>query len=146
MLNEATRSALSGRDESAAAQPGGVPPARVAPPAQETHNSLVVLLPDGASRALNVPLLLGRSPRSQHGAVAVPVTGDTASVSATHALVVPVPGGALVRDLASTNGTVVLAPDGSPTAVVPGADVLAVPGSLVVLGECTLRIVRSGDD
>ncbi|MGO2660166.1 FHA domain-containing protein [Mycetocola reblochoni] len=110
-------------------------------------DALVLLLPDGASRALDVPLLLGRAPRPRPGTVSVPVRGESAlSVSATHALLVPVAGGVLVRDLSSTNGTVVLSPAGVPLPAGDATDVLAVSGSIVVLGECPLRISRSGDD
>lgn len=49
-------------------------------------------------------------------------------------------GAVLVEDLYSTNGTWVVTPDGTTSAVLPGVPLLATPGSTIHFGDRSMRV------
>ncbi|HEU0205617.1 MAG TPA: FHA domain-containing protein, partial [Pseudolysinimonas sp.] len=68
------------------------------------------MLPNGTRVSLGGPLLLGRDPAGitdRPDAGLLPLTDRGKTVSKTHALLEPAPGGVRVRDLHSTNGVAV---------------------------------------
>ena len=105
---------------------------------------LVLRLPDGTAIPVDRPLVLGRSPRADRVSrtpVPEPVqlADPTRSVSGTHLEVRPVADAVQVRDLGSSNGTVVDRP-GAPREVLGTEPVMVVAGCTVTLGgELVLR-------
>ena len=77
---------------------------------RRTDEQTIILVPDtgGESIPLPEPTVVGRDPRNISAypqAQRVSIFDPSRSVSKTHALLVPVPGGVWVTDLHSTNGT-----------------------------------------
>lgn len=92
------------------------------------------------------PVVLGRDPVADPAApdaTAVPLADPARSVSKTHARVEVIDGRVLVSDLASTNGTRVLTPDGASHEIVPGRAFEAPNGATLLLGEFAVRLDRA---
>lgn len=114
---------------------------------RRTDEQTIVLVPDkgGESIPLPEPTVVGRDPRNISAypqAQRASIFDPSRSVSKTHALLVPVPGGVWVTDLHSTNGTRIES-NGAVTALVPEKEEAAMPGSKVVFGNTVYRITVS---
>lgn len=117
------------------------------PPAEAVAH---VVLPSGESLAVDMALLFGRAPearRFQTGEeprlIAVPSPHQ--EISSTHVEIRPgvgdQTGAAVVTDLGSTNGTVIVQPGRGPEELQPGVAVTLIPGAIVDLGDgVTLQI------
>lgn len=84
--------------------------------------------------------IVGRSPQSPRLPDAITprlltVSSPLSEVSATHLEVRQQGASVVVTDLRSTNGTVVTAPGSTPVRLRPGESYVAVPGSLVDIGD-----------
>ena len=101
--------------------------------------SLAELVLDSGQRVVLVgPLVIGRAPRAQTTeptATLLAVDDPTMSMSATHLMVGPQPGGAWVQDIGSTNGSAVVDPFGVTTALIPGVRSTVVGGSSIRFGD-----------
>ena len=111
---------------------------------RRTDEQTIVLVPDtgGESIPLPEPTVVGRDPRNISAypqARRASIFDPSRSVSKTHALLVPVPGGVWVTDLHSTNGTRIES-NGAVTALVPEKEEAAMPGSKVVFGNAVYRV------
>lgn len=111
---------------------------------RRTDEQTIVLVPDtgGESIPLPEPTVVGRDPRNISAypqAQRASIFDPSRSVSKTHALLVPVPGGVWVTDLHSTNGTRIES-NGAVTALVPEKEEAAMPGSKVVFGNAVYRV------
>lgn len=107
--------------------------------------ALHLLLDTGQVVPLEGTVLLGRDPVGVGpwaGSTPVPVADPERSISKTHLVIRLEETRALVQDLGSTNGTIVVAPDGSMTHAAPGAAVDAAVGSTVRFGERSLTVER----
>lgn len=107
--------------------------------------ALHLLLDTGQVVPLEGAVLLGRDPVGVGpwaGSTPVPVVDPERSISKTHLVIRLEETRALVQDLGSTNGTIVVAPDGSMTHATPGAAVDAAVGSTVRFGERSLTVER----
>ncbi|WP_448760423.1 FHA domain-containing protein [Actinomyces oricola] len=107
--------------------------------------ALHLLLDTGQVVPLEGTVLLGRDPVGVGpwaGSTPVPVVDPERSISKTHLVIRLEETRALVQDLGSTNGTIVVAPDGSMTHATPGAAVDAAVGSTVRFGERSLTVER----
>ena len=101
--------ASGGRDAPPA--PGQEPETRVNPQVGTEVKPVRVRLADGSVVLIDGPTAFGRNPVQPPGhpnARLVPVEDPGRSVSKTHAVLTPQPGGVLVEDLHSTNGTSIL--------------------------------------
>lgn len=99
-------------------------------------------LPDGTRVVIDGPTAFGRDPVEPPGLAnvrLVPVHDPGRSVSKTHAVFTPQPGGVLVEDLQSTNGTAILTDRGH-VAVPPGMRLTARVGWRVALAEVVLVV------
>lgn len=102
--------------------------------------------PGGLEVLLLRPVVLGRDPLPDPGApdaVVIRVEDPARSVSKTHARIAVVEGRATVTDLASTNGTRVLTPEGASRELEPGRPVEAPSGATLLLGEFAVRLDRA---
>ena len=123
-------------------QPAVQQPAAQQPAAQQP-STVRLTFDDGVTRVLTGTLVLGRNPvvdPSWPAAVPMPVADLQKSVSKTHVALTLMPGGVRVDDLMSTNGTVVVSPDGQPVPVQPNHPVLATDGASVVFGGRQVRV------
>lgn len=114
---------------------------------RRTDEQTIVLVPDtgGESIPLPEPTVVGRDPRNISAypqAQRASIFDPSRSVSKTHALLVPVPGGVWVTDLHSTNGTRIES-NGAVAALVPEKEEAATPGSKVVFGNTVYRVTVS---
>ena len=69
------------------------------------------------------------------------VDGPTMSMSATHLLIGPAPGGAWVQDVGSTNGSAIVDLQGVSTPLVPGVRVTVAIGSSICFGDRSARLL-----
>ena len=111
---------------------------------RRTDEQTIILVPDtgGESIPLPEPTVVGRDPRNISAypqAQRASIFDPSRSVSKTHALLVPVPGGVWVTDLHSTNGTRIES-NGAVTALVPEKEEAAMPGSKVVFGNAVYQV------
>ena len=111
---------------------------------RRTDEQTIVLVPDtgGESIPLPEPTVVGRDPRNISAypqAQRASIFDPSRSVSKTHALLVPVPGGVWVTDLHSTNGTRIES-NGAVTALVPEKEEAAATGSKVIFGNAVYRV------
>ncbi|MBS1907170.1 MAG: FHA domain-containing protein [Actinobacteria bacterium] len=114
---------------------------RVATPAPAVW---LFVLADGRSFPITALLRLGRDPiadQAEPGALLVPLADPAKSISKTHAEVRLGTSGLLVRDLHSTNGTVVVV-EGVPTQVAPERPQPITADAELRLGEYAIRILR----
>ncbi len=111
------------------------------PPARETPQGKYRVSINGAPPIiLDVPHLLGRNPRVPRvvtGASPKLVVLDSprGEVSGTHIELTQVGSSIVVTDLRSTNGTSVVLPGARPTLMRSGDSIVAVPGTLIELGD-----------
>ncbi|WP_165069951.1 FHA domain-containing protein [Marisediminicola senii] len=106
-------------------------------PADHLHR---IAVNAGAPLELDVPTIIGRRPSGPRvpGPVAprlLTVTSSTSAVSATHLTVHQRGSSVVVTDMHSTNGTVVTMPGLAPVLLRPGESIVAVPGTLVNIGD-----------
>lgn len=120
-------------------EPAASAAAAVAPPPVAR-----LVLPDGETVVVDRTVLIGRAPEPARSTTddaprLVPVLSPHQEVSATHIEVRPGSGvdhgAAVVTDLGSTNGSVVVQPGLPPEDLRPGVTVQLVPGALVDLGD-----------
>lgn len=101
---------------------------------------LVLELSDGSSVPVDRPVLIGRSPdpgraTADEEPVLHRVPSPQQEISATHIEVRPAGRGAVVTDLGSTNGTVIVLPGEPARELRPGDPVDLVPGTVIDLGD-----------
>ncbi|ODA90724.1 hypothetical protein ATY41_08730 [Leifsonia xyli subsp. xyli] len=118
-------------DESAPTAPVRLPPAPV---------SYAIRIGSGDDIPLDVPVLLGRRPtvRGLDSGVAprlLPVPSPTQEVSGTHLRIEQSGDAAVVTDLRSTNGTVVLRPGAQAVQLRPGESAVVLAGTVVEIGD-----------
>lgn len=99
-------------------------------------------LPDGSTHDIDGPLVVGRDPRADLATHArlVRVADPDGTVSRSHAVIEPTETGVRVRDI-STNGVVVLYPDGRGVEVLGGADLELGGACEIELGALAVEIV-----
>jgi len=124
---------------------------RLAPlAAPDAVHAWELILPDGSRVRLTGPVLLGRDPApipERPDARLLPVRDEGKTVSKTHALLEPAPGGAgiLVHDLFSTNGVAIDA-RGVRTVVTPGGEALAGRDASIALGSFGIGVAAIAPD
>lgn len=115
------------------------------PPAQASAPAVryALRLDTGESILVSEPVLLGRNPdaTSHAGARAIPLADASRSLSKTHMLVRPVPGGVAIVDCGSTNGSG-LFHDGVEYSVTAGTPAMAAEGDTIRLGDRRATVVR----
>lgn len=91
------------------------------------------------------PGLIGRRPAagSETWAHLIAVVDPEQSVSSTHLAFRPVAGGLEVVDRGSTNGTVLVDPDGKPWTLVPAQPALVTAGWTLVLGTHRIPLTEA---
>lgn len=103
-----------------------------------------LLLSTGEAHEVDRPLLLGRAPQARGFQVGeepelVVVPSANQEISSTHLEIRPgrgdLAGSAVVTDLGSTNGTVVIQPGSGPEDLQAGVEVALLPGAVVDLGD-----------
>ncbi|WP_240494130.1 RDD family protein [Actinomyces gaoshouyii] len=105
--------------------------------------SLRLALDTGQVVQLGRTSLIGRAPVAAGPwaqAQPVPVDDPAFSISKTHAVITYDGGRLVIQDLQSTNGTVVVAPNGAATQALPGMMVPVPIGATIRLGERTARV------
>jgi uncharacterized RDD family membrane protein YckC len=97
----------------------------------------------GESMPIAAPVLLGRNPdAAEHpGATAIALADDSRSLSKTHLLVRPVPGGLEIVDCRSTNGSGLIR-GGTEYGVAAGTPTTATEGDMIRLGDRVAAVVR----
>lgn len=107
-----------------------------------------LLLDDGEKWTLAASNIIGRAPSSGEDSVGdaqlIEIVDPSQSVSKSHARLVIESGVASVVDLHSTNGTVVVLPDGERVSVDPDSRVTIPAGASVEIGERRLVIRQLG--
>ncbi|MCA5895064.1 RDD family protein [Isoptericola sp. NEAU-Y5] len=128
---EATRFSVSSRRSSG---DGTMPP------------RIVVEIDPGRRVTVASRTLVGRNPQQDGAAPAtlLSVPDATRSVSKTHLELVPTPEGLQARDLGSTNGSAVIAPDGTVHELVAGIPVTVTAGWVVQAGARRITVVGAG--
>ena len=109
---------------------------------EDPRASRLVPLTGGAPVELSSTTVVGRDPDNiseYPGAACVPLNDANRSISKTHAVLAPAPGGLWLTDLHSTNGTRIES-NGAVTALVPEKEEAAMPGSKVVFGNAVYRV------
>ncbi|WP_366181149.1 FHA domain-containing protein [Actinomyces timonensis] len=105
--------------------------------------ALRLALDTGQVVPLAGPSLIGRAPVAAGPwahAQPVPVDDPAFSISKTHAVITHDGGRLVIQDLQSTNGTVVVEPNGAATQVLPGMMVPLPVGAMIRLGERAARV------
>ena len=129
------------RDEPAAPEPVAEE-TRFDPLPTPSPGSWRLVLPGGESHPLTGTVILGRDPiidDSDSGAVPLAVDDPGRSVSKTHAVITVRDGAVLVRDLHSTNGTVVSS-GSRQVRVGTDRESPVPPGAIVELGSYVIRV------
>ena len=133
---------------SEAGAPDAPGPRRIAAPPLPVPSAATAVralrLDSGEVIPIDGPTLVGRDPdaAAHAGAHPVRVRDETRSLSKTHALVRPAPGGVEVVDLHSTNGSAVV--QGGVEREIPrGVVVLAAAGDTIRLGDRTAEVIGS---
>lgn len=113
---------------------------RVAP--RRIVRTWILALPTGERLPLSSSVIVGREPSASlvAGAGALAVNDPEKSVSKSHAAFELSENGLTVRDLASTNGIIVVDPQGDDVEVYGDVAVDLYPGSFVELGRYVIRI------
>ncbi len=129
-----------------AARPSVAPPAFFAAPlgAQPRQTALTLQREDGTQHVITAAAVFGRNPAAAGewaGALPVALPDSEKSMSKTHAGIRVTAGGSSIVDLNSTNGTVVLRPEGTEEELAPGVPVSVRPGDVVLLGKVVIRVV-----
>ncbi|MDO4718457.1 MAG: RDD family protein [Propionibacteriaceae bacterium] len=105
--------------------------------------SVKLTFDDGTVHHVRTSVVLGRDPvpDAEHpGAQRIPVRDPDRTISKTHAVLTVHGDSVVVEDLNSTNGTVVVAPNGERSSALPGTPIWAGAGSTVEFGERSVRI------
>ncbi|MEJ1089538.1 RDD family protein [Microbacterium sp. Mu-80] len=126
-----------------ASAPSASAPSAAAPASAAASAALVLVLDSGERIPVSAPVLLGRNPdASAHaGARPVPMADDTRSLSKTHMLVRPVPGGLEITDCRSTNGSG-LVRAGVEYSVAADVPVITIEGDRIRLGDRVATVMR----
>lgn len=97
----------------------------------------------GESILIADPVLLGRNPDASEypGTRAIALTDDSRSLSKTHMLVRPVPGGLEITDCHSTNGSGLIRA-GAEYGVAAGTSVATTDGDMIRLGDRVAAVIR----
>lgn len=113
---------------------------RIAP--RRVVRTWILALPTGERLPLSSSVIVGREPSASliAGAGALAVNDPEKSVSKSHAAFELSENGLTVRDLASTNGIIVVDPQGDDVEVYGDVAVALYPGSFVELGRYVIRI------
>ncbi|MBG6238991.1 hypothetical protein IWX78_001970 [Mycetocola sp. CAN_C7] len=123
--------------------PAADPAAPVTAPVAAASGNPRLVLPDGTVLPLAAGLIVGRDPQEQegYGVTARATLHDVErSVSKTHAILGLSEGRVWVIDLNSTNGTVLVAADGTETLCTPEVATPMPAGSDVRFGEYRVRV------
>jgi uncharacterized RDD family membrane protein YckC len=115
------------------------PPAQRAALYREAPVLAVLTWDDGTRMAVYGRTLYGRNPRTESGAVAIPVRDETLSLSKTHFEIGGDGNGPWIVDRHSTNGTV-LVRDGSRIPLVPGLPTSLRAGDRLEFGDRTAAV------
>lgn len=103
---------------------------------------LVLEVAPGNVVPLDQPVVVGRRVPTAPGRRAVLLDDPGKSVSREHAAMRPTgDGGLVVEDLGSSNGTVVVRASGAQEPSVGGAQVIARPGDVVMVGDYAVRVL-----
>ena len=113
-------------------------------PVEHVSSEWAIRLPDGVRVPLTGPTVLGRDPASpsdRPGARLLALADSGKTVSKTHALVEPSPGGegVLVRDLHATNGVTVDVA-GARRALPEAGEAIVAAGDLIELGSFVIGV------
>lgn len=144
-LGEATEPlTVSAHDQSLSSQPSQSP--------SVVTSVAQLLVSNGATVAVDRVVLVGRAPESRRFTSTeqprlVTVPSPLHEISSTHIEVRPGAGAdhgaAVVTDLGSTNGTVLVQPGSGPEVLEPGIAVRLVPGAVINLGDgVTIEVAR----
>ena len=109
---------------------------------EDPRASRLVPLTGGAPVELSSTTVVGRDPDNiseYPGAACVPLNDANRSISKTHAVLAPAPGGLWLTDLHSTNGTRI-EEDGRVTVAKPGESIPVPTGATIVLGSAAYRV------
>ncbi|MFI2754402.1 RDD family protein [Cellulomonas sp. P22] len=123
--------------------PAPWPVSRSEPSRMPVATQVWLVFDTGESLAVVGDGAVGRHPQGAiDGAVAhaVAIDDPSRSISKLHLVFGPEPGGVWVMDRGSTNGTVVVAPDGEMRALPAGARAHVAPGWVVRFGERAFRV------
>jgi hypothetical protein len=104
---------------------------------------MMLVFDEGQRTALATPVVVGRSPIALAripNAALVSYPDNTMTVSKTHFAIGPDGAGVWVEDISSSNGTVVVDPNGAETQLEPGRRVTTPVGSVVRFGDRWLRV------
>ena len=104
-----------------------------------------VVLPDGTTEPVDAPLLLGRDPSADRGPVGarlVTIHDPDGMVSRSHVVIEASAGRLMVHDVSSTNGLVLLYPDGTEVDVLDGAVAEIVSPCEIELGALAISVRR----
>lgn len=128
----------------------GVPSAQGPSGAPPNRSVLGLLHPSsGGTIEVDRPVVIGRSPvasrvRSDELPRLLTVPSPSHDISRTHVQIAPENGRLVVTDLNSTNGTILVLPDGRRTDLSPGAGVPVEFGSVIDLGDGVTIAVDRG--
>ena len=109
---------------------------------EDPRASRLVPLTGGAPVELSSTTVVGRDPDNiseYPGAACVPLNDANRSISKTHAVLAPAPGGLWLTDLHSTNGTRI-EEDGRVTVAKPNESIPVPTGATIVLGSAAYRV------
>lgn len=113
---------------------------RVSAPALPPRPRVRVVLDGGEAREAFAPARLGRGPSPEEGTEVMAVADPTRSISKSHLLLTVADGRLMVTDLGSTNGTAVLADDGTRQVLTAHRASTVASGTTLVLGDRTLVV------
>jgi hypothetical protein len=141
---------VGGADPGQVPPPPGIPGQPAAPPVTEPVAKLMIS--DGQNVVVDRVILIGRAPEarrftSTEQPLLVTVPSRLHEISATHVEVRPGTGAdhgsAVVTDMGSTNGTVLVQPGLGPEDLKPGIAVQLIPGAVINLGDgITIQVTR----
>ena len=141
---------VGGADHGQLPPPPGIPGQPPAPPVTQPVAKLMIS--DGQNVVVDRVILIGRAPEarrftSTEQPLLVAVPSRLHEISATHVEVRPGTGAdhgsAVVTDMGSTNGTVLVQPGLGPEDLKPGIAVQLIPGAIINLGDgVTIQVTR----
>ena len=134
--------------EPATLHDGGSQDEERAPAEAPDEDAATVRLVTSSGQVVDVdrPVVIGRAPSadgSDPGSHLLAVPSPSHDISRTHVRVTPGGNGLEVTDLHSTNGTILVAPDGSAIRLAPGRTAPLPVGSIIDLGDgLTIDVVK----
>ncbi|GAA3816275.1 hypothetical protein [Nocardioides panacisoli] len=141
---------VGGADHGQVPPPPGIPGQPPAPPVTQPVANLMIS--DGQNVVVDRVILIGRAPEARRFSsteqpLLVSVPSRLHEISATHVEVRPGTGAdhgsAVVTDMGSTNGTVLVQPGLGPEDLKPGIAVQLIPGAIINLGDgITIQVTR----